>query len=180
MLGEDNTTARRLRLLQAEFTQHATAGPGDGRTATRTTSPAPLNLNVLDRIQAAVAEVVEHTRAADWSTPAGPAPTDASRVYDWARQHTAHLDIERQRARETLIYRQGLEHAIELGDTDVVNKHPCPACGCWGLLWRPAVQHAACINRYCVDNDGLSRNWPLSTLAHHHIARQFATKTSAT
>ncbi|MFJ9988611.1 hypothetical protein ACIQUD_32140 [Streptomyces globisporus] len=180
MLGDDNTTEHRLRLLQAEFTQHERRGPGDGRTATRTTSPAPLNINVLDRINAAVNEVVEHTRAADWSTPAGPAPTDASRVYDWARQHTAHLDEGHQQARETLIYRQGLEHAIELGDTSVVRKHPCPGCGCYGLAWRPARQRAACPNRYCLDDDGLSRSWQLATLAHHHVARQFATKSSAT
>ncbi|MFE9461633.1 hypothetical protein [Streptomyces californicus] len=179
MLG-DNTTERRLRLLQAEFTQHERRGPGDGRTATRTTSPAPLNLNVLDRIHTAVAEVVEHTRAADWTRPAGPTPADATRVYDWARQHTAHLDAEYQQARETLIYRQGLEHAIDLGDTTVVNQHPCPACGCWGLLWSTAANRAACINRYCVDDKGLSNTWPLATLAHHHIARQFARKSNAT
>lgn len=179
MLG-DNTTEQRLRLLQAEFTQHERRGPGDGRTATRTTSPAPLNLNVIDRIQAAVAEVVEHTRAADWTHPAGPTPADATRVYDWARQHTAHLDLERQQARETLIYRQGLEHAITMGDTTVVRKHPCPGCGCWGLMWRPAVQRAACPSRYCTDDDGLSRSWPLATLAHRHIARQLGLKSSAT
>ncbi|MBD3550808.1 hypothetical protein [Streptomyces sp. SP18CM02] len=179
MLG-DNTTEQRLRLLQAEFTQHERRGPGDGRTATRTTSPAPLNLNVLDRIHAAVTEVVEHTWAADWTRPAGPTPADASRVYAWAREHTAHLDAERQQARETLIYRQGLEHAIDLGDTTVVNQHPCPACGCWGLLWSAAANRAACINRYCVDDKGLSNTWPLATLAHHHIARQFARQSSAT
>ncbi|NEC17899.1 hypothetical protein [Streptomyces parvus] len=179
MLG-DSTTERRLRLLQAEFTQHERRGPGDGRTATRTTSPAPLNLAVVDRITAAVNEVVEHTRAADRSRPAGPVPADATRVYEWARQHTAHLDPERQQARETLIYRQGLEHAIAMGDTTVIRKHPCPGCGCWGLLWRPAVQRAACINRYCTDDDGISRSWPLATLAHHHIARQLGLRTSAT
>lgn len=180
MLGDDTTAERRLRLLQAEFTQHQRRGPGDGRTATRTESPAPLNLAVIDRIHAAVHEVIEHTRTADRSHPAGPAPADAARVYDWAREHTAHLDTEHQQARETLIYRQGLEHAITMGDTTVVRRHPCPGCGCWGLAWRPAVQRAACPNRYCLDDDGLSRSWPLATLAHRHVARQFATKSSAT
>ncbi|MFJ1782470.1 hypothetical protein ACIOKA_37825 [Streptomyces anulatus] len=177
MLG-DNTTEQRLRLFKAEFTQHQRRGPGDGRTATRTTSPAPLDLGVLDRIHAAVNEVVEHTRAA--APAAGPAPADKNRIYDWSRQHTAHAQPEQQQALETLVYRQGLEYAIAMGDTGVVNKHPCPACGCWGLLWRPAVQRAACVNRYCIDDDGLSRTWPLKTLAHHHVARQFATKSSAT
>ncbi|MFF8250113.1 hypothetical protein [Streptomyces griseus] len=177
MLG-DNTTEQRLRLLQAEFTQHQRRGPGDGRTATRTTSPAPLDLNVLDRIRTAVNEVVEHTRTA--APDAGPTPADDTRIYDWSRQHTAHLGTAQHQARETVIYRQGLEHAIAMGDTTVVCKHPCPGCGCWGLLWRPAVQRAACINRYCVDNDGLSRSWPLQTLAHRHVARQLGLKSSAT
>ncbi|WP_097865851.1 hypothetical protein [Streptomyces sp. rh34] len=178
MLGDDTTTERRLRLLQAEFTQLEQRGPGDGRTATRTESPAPLNLAVIDRIRAAVYEVETHTRAA--VPDAGPLPADAARVYDWARQHTADLEPQRQQARETLIYRQGLEHAIEMGDASVIRKHPCPGCGCWGLIWRPAAHRAACVNRYCVDHDGLSHTWPLKTLAHHHVARQFATKTSAT
>lgn len=178
MLGDNTTTAQRLRLLQAEFTQFERRGPGDGRTATRTESPALINLAVLDRIHAAVHEVVEHTRA---TVPdAGPVPADAHRVYDWARQHTAHLEPERQQARETVIYRQGLEHALAMGDTTVIRKHPCPGCGCWGLMWRPAVQRAACPNRYCLDDDGLSRSWELKTLAHHHVARQLGLKSSAT
>lgn len=105
MLGDDTTTEKRLRLLQAEFTQHQRREPGDGRTATRTTSPAPLDLNVFDRIRAAVNEVVEHTRTA--APDAGPIPADETRIYDWSRQHTAHLNDERQQARETFIYRQG-------------------------------------------------------------------------
>ncbi|MFE3381370.1 hypothetical protein [Streptomyces anulatus] len=177
MLG-DNTTEQRLRLLQAEFTQHQRRGPGDGRTATRTTSPAPLDLNVLDRIRTAVNEVAEHTRAA--APDAGPTPVDETRIYDWSRQRTAHLDDEHHQARETVIYRQGLEHAIAMGDTTVVRKHPCPACGCWGLMWRAAANRAACPNRYCIDDDGLSHGWPLKTLAHHHVAKRFGLKSSAT
>lgn len=178
MLGDDTTAERRLRLLQAEFTQHERRGPGDGRIATRTESPAPINVGVLDYINAAATEVIQHTRtAAPEAEPyAGPLPG----LYEWAREKTDSLDAGRQQARETLIYRQGLEHAIEMGETCVIRKHPCPACGCWGLLWRPAAHRAACVNRYCVDDDGLSHTWPLKTLAHHHIARQFATKSSAT
>ncbi|PVC80565.1 hypothetical protein DBP19_36115 [Streptomyces sp. CS090A] len=177
MLG-DNTTEHRLRLLQAEFTQFERRGPGDGRTATRTESPAPVNLGVLDYLTAATTEVVEHTRAAapDAQPFAGPLPD----LYEWSRQATADLDTGRQQARETLIYRQGLEHALEMGDSTVIRKHPCPGCGCWGLMWRPAVQRAACPNRYCIDDDGLSRTWELKTLAHHHIAEQLALKASAT
>ncbi|ACX71091.1 malonate decarboxylase gamma subunit [Streptomyces phage ZL12] len=177
MLG-DNTTEHRLRLLQAEFTQHQRRGPGDGRTATRTESPAPVNLGVLDYMAAAVTEVIQHTRAA--APTAEPYNGPLPGLYEWSRENTASLDAGRQQARETLIYRQGLEHAIEMGDTTVVRKHPCPACGCWGLMWRPAVNQAACPNRYCIDDDGLSHAWPLKTLAHHHVAKRFGLKSSAT
>ncbi|MEU1327164.1 hypothetical protein [Streptomyces microflavus] len=177
MLGDD-TTAQRLRLLQAEFTQHQRRGPGDGRTATRTESPAPLNLGVVDYITSATTEVVEHTRsmAPDAQPFAGPLPS----LYAWSRQQTANLDAERQAASEALIYRQGLEHALAMGDTNVVCEHPCPACGCWGLLWRPAIERAACVQRYCVDNDGLSHTWPLKTLAQQHIAKKTAVNARAT
>ncbi|MFD8469032.1 hypothetical protein ACFV10_28490 [Streptomyces cyaneofuscatus] len=177
MLGDD-TTAQKLRLLQAEFTQYERTGPGDGRTATRVEAPSPINLGVLDYLATATTEVMEHTRALapDAEPFAGPLPG----LYEWSRQQTANLDAERQAAREALIYRQGLEHALEMGDTTVIRKHPCPGCGCWGLIWRPAVQRAVCPSRYCVDADGLSRTWELKTLAHHHVACQLGLKSSAT
>ncbi|MFH8483654.1 hypothetical protein [Streptomyces sp. NPDC018055] len=177
-LLQDHTTATRLRNLQAEFTQHERRGPSDGRTATRTEAPALVNLAVLDYVTAATNELYEHTRAA--APDAGPYSGPLPGLYEWARRATADHDTEQQQARETVIYRQGLEHAIAMGDTTVIRKHPCPGCGCWGLMWRPAVQRAACINRYCLDDDGLSRSWELKTLAHHHIARQLGLKTSAT
>ncbi|MFB7222392.1 hypothetical protein [Streptomyces sp. NPDC056227] len=171
-MGADDTTAQRLRLLQAEFLEHPRSGPGDGRSSRPSHSPAPLNLGVVDRIRAAVYEIEEHTRASDWAAAAGPLPADPAGVYDWARQHTAHLEPERQQAREAIIYRQGLEHAIAAGDTTVVRKHPCPECGCWGLYWREAAQRAVCVNRFCVDDNGMGRTWELKRLAHDHIARK--------
>lgn len=181
MLGDDDTTTNRLRLLQAEFTQHQRRGPEPtGRTATRAEAPAPIDLGILDYMAAAAAEVEQHTRAADWSRSAGPVPEDISRVYEWAREHTAHLDPERQQAREALIYRQGLEHAIAMGDTAVVSKHPCPECGCWGLIWREETGKAACVNHYCVDSQGLSHAWTLKRLAREHVAAKSAVTSRAT
>ncbi|MFF2411819.1 hypothetical protein [Streptomyces sp. NPDC058092] len=137
-----------------------------------------MNLGVVDRIRAAVYEVEHHTRTI---TPdAGQYTGEESRVYDWARQHTAHLKTEQQNAREAIIYRQGLEHAIAAGDTTVVRKHPCPQCGCWGLYWREAAQRAVCVNHYCVDDDGVSHMWELKRLAHDHIARKSAVARCAT
>ncbi|MFW3477401.1 hypothetical protein [Streptomyces microflavus] len=174
MLGDD-TTERRLRLLKAEFTQFERRGGGDGRTATRTESPAPLSLAVLDRIRAAVTEVVEHTRPPPRRRPR---PADDTRIYDWARQHTKDLAPEGRQAGEALIYRQGLDHAIAMGVTTVIRQHPCPACGCLGLYWRAG--RAACVNHYCVDDDGMSRTWSLARIAREHIARQEAVRARAT
>ncbi|MEU0837155.1 hypothetical protein [Streptomyces sp. NPDC005969] len=176
--GADDTTAQRLRLLQAEFLVHPQTGPGDGRSSRPTHAPAPVNLGVVDRIRAAVYEVEHHTRTA--APTAGPAPAEAARVYDWARQHTSHLATEQQNAREAIIYRQGLEHAIAAGDTDVVRKHPCPQCGCVGLYWREAAQRAVCINHYCTDDNGVSNMWELKRLAHDHISRKSAVARRAT
>jgi hypothetical protein len=171
-LGHDDTTAQRLRLLQQEFTQPVRTGPGDGRSSRPSHAPAPIDLGVVDRIRAAVYEVEHHTRSSDWTAPAGPVPADPAGVYDWARQHTAHLEPELQQAREAIIYRQGLEHAIAMGDTTVVRKHPCPECGCFGLYWREAAQRAVCVNHFCVDGNLMSHAWELKRLAHDHIARK--------
>lgn len=180
MLGDDTTTEKRLRLLAAEFTQHQKRGPGDGRTPTATEAPAPIDLNIVDHIRAAVHEIEQHTRAADWARPAGPAPADAADVYAWAREHTAHLDQERQQAREAIIYRQGLEHAIAMGDTDAVRTHPCPECGCWGLYWRTAARRAVCVNRRCTDKDGVANTWTLARIAQQHITAKETTSQRAT
>lgn len=178
MLGDD-TTERRLRLLHTEFTQHVKTGPpGDGRSSRPVVAPAPLDLGVLDYMATAVSEVVQHTRAA--APDAGQFTDEATRVYAWAREHTAHLEPERQQAREAIFYRQGLEHAIAMGDTTVIRKHPCPGCGCWGLIWSAAGQKAACVNQYCRDDDGISRTWSLAHIAQQHVARQESARTRAT
>jgi len=166
----DDTTAQRLRLLQTEFLQPGSRVPGDGRSATRTTSPAPLHLGILDHLTASVTEVVDHVHA---EVPdAGRYRGTIDGVYDWMRDHTEDLAPERQNVREALIYRQGLEHAIAAGNTKVIRPHRCPACRTLGLMWREQAGHAACTNRRCVDEHGLSRTWSLARLAQQHIADQ--------
>jgi hypothetical protein len=176
--GADDTTAQRLRLLQAEFTGHPRTGPGDGRSSRPAHSTAPINIAVVDRIRAAVYEVETHTRAV--VPDAGQYTGEESRVYEWARQHTAHLEAEQQNAREAIIYRQGLEHAIAAGDITVVRRHPCPQCGCWGLYWRAEARRAVCVNHYCTDADGISNAWELKRLAQDHVARKSAVAHRAT
>ena len=188
--GDEHTAARRLRLLQREFTEPARRGPvpkAEYTDAARSSPPhstahgqsaPPLNLGIIDYIGAAVAEVEQHTRAS--APDAGPVPADAAHIYEWARANTPHLEPEMLAVREAMIYRQGLEHSITMGDCDIVGPHPCPECQCWGLFWDNARQRAVCVNRRCTDVHGLAHAWSLARLAREHVARQKMLKTNAT
>lgn len=175
--GDESTAARRLRLLQREFTQPERRGRAERGSAPVHPS-TPLNIRVYDYIGAKVAEVEEHTKAE--APDAGPLPADVSRIYDWARASTPDLDPGRLTVREAMIYRQGLEHAIEMGDVKVVRPHPCPKCRCYGLLWQSARQRAVCVNRHCTDANGLAHAWDLARLAREHVAAKNMLKSSAT
>ncbi|QGZ53404.1 hypothetical protein GPZ77_34835 (plasmid) [Streptomyces sp. QHH-9511] len=173
--GDDTTPAARLRLLQNEFLQ-----PGRGRhherAAKASTPSLPIRVAIYDHIQAAVAEATEHTRAV--APHAGPRPKQAEKTYEWMVEQTAHLDPDRQRNRDALIYRQGLEHAIVMGESKIICRHPCPGCGTWGLFWRRDA--AVCVNRYCADDDGVARTWTLQQIAEDHIARKESAAQRAT
>ncbi|MET9436964.1 hypothetical protein [Streptomyces sp. NPDC006551] len=178
MANHDETTARRLRLLQSEFIQPGRRGPSAGRTTRPTEPAAPINLGILDYMRASVDEVEQHTRAA--APNAGPRPAEVDAIYDWYREHTAHLEPEKQLHREVVIYRQGLEHAIQMGDDKAIRRHPCPACATWGLFWNAALGKALCVNHYCTDDRGASRSWTLAYLAQQHVARQESSARRAT
>lgn len=175
--GDEHTSARRLRLLQREFTTPPRTGPG-ARGPAPVHPSAPLNLDVIDHIGASVAEMVQHTRAD--APDAGPVPADVSRVYEWARASTPELEPERLAVREAMIYRQGLEHAIAMGIKSVVQPHTCPACGCYGLLWQYTQAAAVCANRRCTDKNGMAHTWSLTQLAHHYITAKKLLNASAT
>lgn len=164
-----STAGRRLRLLGDEYLQFPAREPSD-RNPTAVTPPAPMNLGMLDHITDSINEVAAHVRAAAPQAP--PRPADLAGLYDWWIDSTPDLEGERRRERDRVIYRQGLEHAIQAGDTDVVCKHPCPACGCWGIQWSKTRRRAACCNLDCVDDDGVTRTWSLAHLAYEHVARQ--------
>lgn len=174
----DDTASHRLRLLQAYYVEPGRSGTPGQRSAPTRKASAPLNLGIVSHMAASVAEVEQHTRAA--APQAGPRPAEAHKVYDWMREHTAHLDHERQLAREAIIYRQGLEHAICMGNTKIVRRHRCPGCGCVGLFWDSLRFAAVCVNRYCTDDDGMSSAWSLARLAQQHVAAQETFGTRAT
>ncbi|MFC7794570.1 hypothetical protein [Streptomyces cinereoruber] len=169
----DITAAGRLRILRNEFLASGGGSTHPGRTATVTEASTPIRLGVYDYMKQAVDEVVATTgqlRAGE--PPTAQPPAEATDIYRWMVEETAHLDVTRQLAREALIYRQGLEHAILMGDHKAVRPHPCPACATWGLQWDDDNQVVACLNRRCTTTDGEPTTWTLREIARAHIDRK--------
>ncbi|MEU1133533.1 hypothetical protein ABZ383_27375 [Streptomyces sp. NPDC005900] len=166
-MGDADSAAIRMRLIEAEFTTPRRTGDS-GRRARSTEPAAPVDLGILAYMQASVDEVVSHTRAAAPDAP--PPPATASAVYHWMDQNTAHLDAEKRQAAEVIVYRQALEHALAVGDESVVRRHPCPDCGCWGLFWRASARRAACVNRHCSGEGQAAHTFTLAQLARRHVA----------
>lgn len=178
--------AAQLTLIATAFTErpHRPRPAGDTRRSPSgpAHAPIPVDLDVVDHMTRAVHEVIAQTRTLA-GPEAGPAPSDAAAVYGWMRDNTRTLDDQRRQAAEATVYRQTLEHALAMGDESVVRRHPCPACGCYGLFWRAATRRAVCVNRRCAEEEtlGQSRTWPLNHLAYLHIqARKESSLRSAT
>lgn len=167
---DSEEAASHLRLLDTHFHEHPQHGPAERRT-TSATPGTPLNLGIVDYIDRCVAEVVDHART-EAPAPVGPLPASAAGIYDWYLEHTADAGPEVHLQRDIIIKRQQLEHAITLGDTDAVCKHPCPACGTWGLEWSAYTHRAMCINGRCRDRHGMGRTWTLGRLATQHVLEQ--------
>lgn len=172
--GDDTAAAgHSLRLLQNHFLQRPVTG-ADGHSyisseprPTRTQPGAPADLDVVDHIAASFREVVDDTLAAN--PAASPLPDRVDRVYAWCIDNTRNTSEAQQQRRDTVIYRQQLEHAIAMGDTSVVRPHRCPECGTVGLHW--SAGKARCVNRHCAArNGGISRSWSLARLAYEYVA----------
>jgi hypothetical protein len=149
------------------------AGRRTGRTAPVRSieNTAPLNIDTVSHIDASVREIRDYMHAESPGT-LEPLPHTAAAVYDWCVRNTATDDDTAKRRRDTIIYRQYLEHATMTGDAQVVRRHRCPGCGTVGLHWRDAVQRAVCRNHNCRTPDGRASTWTLAHLAHEHIERQ--------
>jgi len=176
MSGDITDAENRLRLIR----QHLLAPQGAGLRAdrgTRATEPgAAMRLDVYDHMAAAVDETVAlAVSLCDDQEPYEKPPTrQVEHVYQWLVDETPHLDEERQQVRDALIYRHGLEHAILIGESDIIRRHPCPACVTWGLVWDQHAEQVVCWNRHCaaVDDDGRPATWTLAQLAKDHIERK--------
>jgi hypothetical protein len=164
---DDDTAAGRLGTLLAHFKQHPVTGPAE-RGPASVTPGTPVNLSVVDHITASVREVVDDTLAAN--PAASPLPARVEAVYGWYMANTAHAPEAVRQRRDTIVYRQRLEHALAAGDRSVVRPHRCPACRTFGLFWRPELGKAVCTNGDCLTKDGLSRKWTLAKLAYEHVA----------
>lgn len=174
---EEDTASSLLRLLHTDFREHPRSAP-EGRRSRATYPAAPVNLSVVDLIDASVREVADHTRAVN--PDAGPLPERVEAVYDWYRENTRHTDEAQRQRGEAMVYRQQLEHAIAMGDVSVIPPHRCPACRTFGLMWKPELERALCTNRRCLTRDGMSRTWELAKLAYEHVAAEKMFRVRAT
>jgi hypothetical protein len=167
---DDTAATGRLTTLLAHFLQHPVTGPAE-RSPASAVPGTPLNLRVHDHIQAAVREVVDDTLAVN--PHPSPLPERVEAVYEWYVANTANAEQAQRQRRDTILYRQSLEHAIAMGDVKVVRPHRCPACRCLGLMWRAELQAAVCTNGNCLTKDGRSRRFALARLAYEHVAAKF-------
>jgi hypothetical protein len=180
-MGQDIATqaSRALRLLNhPDLRHHPQTGP-NGQPSSRATTPsAPLNLDLVDYMARTVQEVADHTRHV---TPdAGPVPRQVADIYTWYLENTEHADEHQALHRDFVIERQRLEHAVRLGNTHEVSKHPCPRCGRWGLMWQTGGTRALCSHVNCRTPDGLSSTWSLARLAAQKIQRTEIWRRAAT
>ncbi|MGY0065148.1 hypothetical protein ACWY4P_53505 (plasmid) [Streptomyces sp. LZ34] len=181
-MGEQDTDAAvaraRLRLLAAEFTTPRTTRRAPGRRAPTPTPHELINLDILDHLTKSTREIVEYTR--EVVPDASPPPTVAGGIYGWMVKLTPHVDIKRQMTRDAIIHRQSLEHALVMGDKDVIRYEECPGCTCWSLFWRRDEDQAACVNRYCAERLGRPSLWTLQQIAEHYVAEKYAARKHAT
>ncbi|KPI31388.1 hypothetical protein OV320_2604 [Actinobacteria bacterium OV320] len=164
-MGQDTAgaAARAFRLLNSPALRQPTRNAPAERRTTSTTPAAPLDLGLLDYLNAHVDEVITHTRAA--AGEPGPVPRQRADIYDWCEQVIPTTEEDQQLLLRTMLERHRLEHAVRLGDFNAIRKEFCPACGCLGLFWEDAAQRAACSNRRCRTPDGLTQRWTLARLA---------------
>ncbi|MCX4911890.1 hypothetical protein [Streptomyces sp. NBC_00878] len=171
----DDTAANSLRLLNNHFrhTPPVTGPQGHSYISseprpTPTAPGLPYNADVADHIRACVTEVTADVLAVNPAPT--PLPGRVEAVYTWYLDNTRTAAPAQRQRRDTIIYRQTLEHAIAMRDFKVIPPHRCPACRTFGLRWAPARRRALCTNMKCVADDGMSNTWTLARLAYEHIA----------
>ncbi|MFE1949964.1 hypothetical protein ACFW9D_05780 [Streptomyces sp. NPDC059524] len=175
-MGTTDSTAQQASAQLAHLARYFVELPTTGHTGGPTApvrsieNTAPLNVDTVSHIADSVREIRDYmTRESPGTLE--PLPAEAAAVYDWCLRNTEHDDRAARQRRDTIIYRQYLEHAILTGDKLVVRRHRCPGCGTVGLHWHSGLKAAVCRNRRCT-SDGRASTWSLAFLAHEHIQEQ--------
>jgi hypothetical protein len=174
---DDDTAAGRLHTLATYYRQHRVTGPAGHSYISSAPRPtpadpaAPINVDIVDHIDACVREIVDETLAVN--PDAGPLPPVVAGAYGWYLENTTAAPEYAQQRRDVIIYRQNLEHAIALGEYKVIRPHRCPQCRTFGLFWRRDAERAVCTNRRCLTPEGLSNKWTLAQLAYEHVTETY-------
>lgn len=157
-----------LHLLTDPDLRHQPARGPQTRRATATTSGTPLNIHLVDYLDAHVNEVVTHVRSLPGHETA-TLPAQDGDLYDWYIEHTAGAPRAEQAWRDYVTERHALEHAIALGEYNAVRPHPCPSCGSWGLFWDERGTRVRCSDVDCRTPDGLASTFTLARLAAQKV-----------
>ncbi|MDX3532472.1 hypothetical protein P1P75_40295 [Streptomyces sp. ID05-39B] len=168
-MGQDiaGAAAKAFRLLNSpELRQPARTAP-TGRRSPSTTPQAPLDIGLVDYLDQHYAEVITHTRAL--TDGHIPVPRQRDDIYEMCTEALGNADQAQRLQAQVMLERHRLEHAVRLGDVNVVCKEFCPGCGCLGLMWAHAAQRARCTNKRCRTPDGVASNWTLARLAAQKV-----------
>jgi hypothetical protein len=174
---EDDTAAGRMHALLTHFRQRPVTGPeghsyiSSAPRSTRTSPAAPVDLTLVDHIRACIKEIADHTL--EVNPDAEPLPPRVEGAYAWYLANTANASEADQQRRDTVVYRQSLEHALAMGETRVVRPHRCPDCNTFGLMWSDQLRQVVCTNRRCVSQDGTSKIVSPARIAYHHIKAMY-------
>jgi hypothetical protein len=160
------TASGRMKIVHDNFLTRGRPPIGTGRHATATEAPAPLDLDILDYIEAKTAETIAFTHQV--APDADRAPREPSEVPRWAVEATATAGPYEQQARDALLYKQALESALLMGEKWRIRRHPCPRCETWALFITGG--RIVCAHTRCTGDDGLASTWTTAQIAHAHVA----------
>lgn len=145
--------------------QGATVDPAK-RHATRVHSPALIDIGLLDYLRSHTAEFTRFARKAVYG-PLPATPADPGDLYAWA---SSRVPGDSRDELDAIAWRQATEIALRDRDQKPIRQLPCPACGCWGLVWDAVTGTIVCLNLRCVTDIGAPVTWTLRQLAVHAVA----------
>lgn len=155
--------------------QPRTATDPAKRHATRVHSPALIDVGLLDDLRRHAAEATSFARRSVYG-PLPATPMDPADMYDWVSDQ---VPGDCQDQWDAIAWRQAAELALRDHDQKPVRQQPCPACGCWGLVWDRHTHTVVCLNQQCMTESGGPVTWTLRQLAVHAVATARRRRTGA-